>query len=62
MLEIQLLRERIMLLERALRLVLESNDCWTGDRPEIAEELSARLDIGLDTAREIVSLYEKKNA
>lgn len=56
-LEIQVLRDRVNFLESYLTEILKAQDCWSGNNPEIPEELSARLDIGLLTAKGIVSLF-----
>lgn len=40
----------------ALIEILKANDCLINGKPEIAEELSSRLDIGLDVANGIIDL------
>jgi hypothetical protein len=40
----------------ALKILLQSRNCWCNDEPEIPEEISARFDLTLDEARRICIL------
>lgn len=41
------------------KILLSSQNCWTNNKPEIPEEISAQFDIPLSDARRICELAEK---